>query len=380
MVDLPQLLRVRAAYAGRFDADGRHLVLVADLGGVPQVWGVPLAQQGWPELLVAPPDRAQLISVGPLSGQLVVTADVGGDEHSQLLYADGESSSWRALTDDREHIHSFGGFSPDGRTISYAANTRLSRWFDVYVRDLQTGESRRVLEHDSTNHAGPFSPDSRWLIVIRTYSNARDELWLVDLQGHEPSRQLSQPGLDAVYDGPQWSPDGRSIVCRTDLGRELAAPARIDVASGKVTFLIESALEVDEATVDPTGRRLAYAVNRDGAVDIIVRDLQTGTERSIAGLPPGALYTYWQSGLAWDKTGDQLAISWTASRASPNVFIASATTGEARQVTFAGGLQVDSNELTEPEHVTFPTFDGRQIPALYYPSSGNAANAPCVVF
>src|SRR3954467_3141518 len=120
-MDLQQLLRVRSASAGRFDADGSHLVFVADLNGVPQVWST--AQRGGqPELLVAPPDRAQTLHIGFHAGQLVVGADVGGNEHPQLLYVDAPGAAWQALTDDAEHIHSFGGFSPDGSVISYGAN------------------------------------------------------------------------------------------------------------------------------------------------------------------------------------------------------------------------------------------------------------------
>jgi hypothetical protein len=134
MVDLRQLLRVRSAFAGQFDAGGNYLVCVADLAGVPQVWGV--APHGWPELLVAPPDRAQAVYVGPRTGQLAVGADVGGNEHTQLLYLDQPGAAWRALTDDRDHIHNFGSFSRDGAVISFAANMGSTRWFDVYVRDV----------------------------------------------------------------------------------------------------------------------------------------------------------------------------------------------------------------------------------------------------
>jgi dipeptidyl aminopeptidase/acylaminoacyl peptidase len=51
----------------------------------------------------------------------------------------------------------------------------------------------------------------------------------------------------------------------------------------------------------------------------------------------------------------------------------------ARQVTFAGNLEEVVSELTEPEHVRYPTFDGREIPALFYPSP-KGGSAPCVVF
>jgi dipeptidyl aminopeptidase/acylaminoacyl peptidase len=379
MLDLRQLLLVRSAYAGRFDASGQHLAFVADLAGVPQAWGV--AEKGWPELLLAPPDRVQTIHPGPRSGQLVVGADIGGNEHTQLLYSQEPGDPWRTLSINLERIHSFGGFSSDGATISFAANTRTPRWFDIYLQDLATGEVRCLLEHDSTNHAGPFSPDGRWLIVVRSFSNTHDELWLIDVHGIDPPRLLSKPDEVAVYERPEWSPDGRSIYALSDAGRDLAAPARLDVATGQFRFVVEPDVEVDETALDPTGHRLAYVLNRDGEAEIVIRALESGAERTIGGLPPGALYTYWQNGLAWDPAGEQLAISWTASRASPNVYINSGSDPNAHQATRAGGLHVDPRKLPEPEHVQYPTFDGRQIPALYYAAgSGTVGPPPCVVF
>ncbi|MGI9144983.1 MAG: alpha/beta fold hydrolase [Chloroflexota bacterium] len=378
MVDLRQLLRVRSAYAGRFDASG-YLVFVADLGGVPQAWGVD--GSGWPELLVAPPDRAQTVDPGPRSGQLVVGADVGGNEHTQILYADGgPGAAWRALTDNPDRIHVFGSFAPNAATISFAANTRNQRWFDIYLCDLDTGQTRCVLEHDSTNQAGPFSPDGRWLAVVRSFSNAHKELWLVDTQDRQQPRLLTPPDQDATYERPEWSSDGRSLFCLTNAGREFAAPAQLDVASGRMTFVVEPDLDVDEASLDPTGQRLAYGLNRDGETQIVVRTLASGSERIVAGLPPGALYECLQHALAWDPSGQRLAISWTASRANPNVFVASVADHQARPVTRAGGLGVDISQLPEPEHVQYPSFDGRQIPALFYSALPTPDPAPCVVF
>ncbi|HEX8967591.1 MAG TPA: S9 family peptidase, partial [Chloroflexota bacterium] len=359
---------------------GAYLTCIADLNGVPQVWGV--GRDAWPELVAAPPDRAQTIHVGPRNGQLVLGADIGGNEHTQLLYVDGPGSAWRSLTDAPDHIYTFGSFSPDGASIAYAANTRSTRWFDLYLRDLQSGQTRCILQDDSSNRAGPISPDGRWLVAVRVFSNAHHELWLVDLHGAQRPRLLigPEPGTEAVYERPEWSPDGRAIYCLSDQDRELAAPARIDVASGALSFVVEPEVEVDETALDPTGRRLAYALNRDGEADILIRELGTGAERRISGLPAGALYAYWQHALAWDPSGQQLAISWTSSRASPNVYVASVVDAQARQATFAAGLGLDSAELIEPEHVRYPSFDGREIPALFYASPAGTRGAPCVVF
>ena len=172
MADLQQLLRVRSAYAGRFDAQG-YLVFVADLAGVPQVWGV--GETGWPELLVAPPDRAQTVHPRPASRPARRRCRHRRQRALAALYVDAPGAAWRALSHDPDVIHSAGAFTADGTTFSFAANSRTQRWFDVYVLDLATGETRRVLEHDSTNRAGPFSPDGRWLVVARSHSTSHDE-------------------------------------------------------------------------------------------------------------------------------------------------------------------------------------------------------------
>ena len=76
--------------------------------------------------------------------------------------------------------------------------------------------------------------DGRWLIVTRAFSNARQELWLVDLTGAESPRLLTRAGEEAVYEGPQWSSTGEYLYCVSDFERECPAPARIRLETGEL--------------------------------------------------------------------------------------------------------------------------------------------------
>ena len=63
------------------------------------------------------------------------------------------------------------------------------------------------------------------LKVERAANPAAADFRLVDVEGQHQPRLLTAPG-EAIYDRPEWSPDGDSLYCLSDLGREMAAPAK----------------------------------------------------------------------------------------------------------------------------------------------------------
>ena len=287
------------------------------------------AEGGWPELLVAPPDRAQTIHPGPLPGSSSSAPTSAATSTPSCCTSDAPGDAWQALTDDPEHIHNFGSFSPDGASISFAANTRTGRWFDVYVRDLDFGRDAAA-SSSTTRPIGraPFSPDGALADRRSARSRTRaHELWLVDLRGGTAAALADRRRRRGQStSAPTGAPTVASSTVLTDRGRELSAPARLDVATGELTYLCR-----------------ARARRRRGRTSILpargwrTRSIATARRRSSSatlapaprsasrGLPPGALYTYWQSALAWDPPGS----SWP-SRGRPRAPARTCSSGRAR--------------------------------------------------
>ncbi|OLC55244.1 MAG: hypothetical protein AUH85_09830, partial [Chloroflexi bacterium 13_1_40CM_4_68_4] len=370
---LARLFLVRSAYGGRFDADGRTLLFVADLAGVPQAWALRTGAR-WPELLLAPRDRVQAIHPAPIPGALIADTDVGGDEQTQLVLVRGSDTS--SVVEDTAHVHRFGAWSPDGKSFAFVANTRDLRWFDVYVRDLARGTTRLVLSDDSTNAVADWSPDGARLLVQRVFSNSQHELWLLDV-ANDAARLLT--ARRARYEDARFL-DNDTVVLRTDLDRDRVGVAMLAPDIAAMTSLAAAEVEVDRVALAREARLIAYALNRDGANEVIVRSIDSGVERRVGGLPRGALYEYWQSGLAFDRQGRRLAISWTAEREGVDVFVHDVATGKTRQATQAPKAAVNPRRLAESEVVRYPTFDGREIPALWYPTLRATGTPPCVVY
>ena len=231
------------------------------------------------------------------------------------------------------------------------------------------------------NRAGPFSPDGRWLIVTRSFATSHQELWLVDLEGNDAPRLLTDADQQAQYQRPEWSPDGSALYVLTDIGQEFSAPARLDIASGKLTYLMQA--RGRHRTRWPStraGRRLAYARNCDGAAEIIIRDLSSQQRATRRGPAAGravrllaaraGLESRW---LAAGNRVDRLA-------GQPQRLDCGRTASRPGRSRSRARWTLDGEQLVEPEHVTYPTFDGRQIPALLYAPSNSSAKPPCVVF
>jgi dipeptidyl aminopeptidase/acylaminoacyl peptidase len=143
--------------------------------------------------------------------------------------------------------------------------------------------------------------------------------------------------------------------------------AYYDLATDRYSWVEEPQSDVDDLKLSEDGRVLAWLVNEEGYDRLQLRDLESGRDLT-ADLPDGARphLTGAEPPLALSPDGSHAALIVSSPRRPPEVWIVETETGRARAVTESriGGLREE--ELVEIELVSFPTFDGRDIPAWLY--------------
>ena len=357
-------LNARTATGPSFSPDGTRLSFLSDMTGVPQVWSVPV-EGGWPDQLTFYDERVSQAEYAPRAGEIVFAMDAGGNERHALYLLRRDGAEIVPLTGAPDAIHQLGGWSRDGQAIAYSANTRDARFFDVYVDTPRAPAPRRTLQHDGTNHAAGWTHDGA-VIASRYYSNMHNALFLVRPDGGEP-RLLTPDPAEALYDFPAATPEGRGLYVVSDLHHDVSALMYLDLQTLELRVIDAPEWDVEELALAPDGRRLAYTVNVDGFSELRLRD--TATE---AALPLPALPRATYAQLAWSRDGRRLALTLNGPRHNPDIWVLDLEEGRAWQVTHSARGGIPQEDLAEPEVIRYPTFDGREIPALWFTPPGPA--------
>jgi dipeptidyl aminopeptidase/acylaminoacyl peptidase len=377
-------LNARMAFGSSFSPDGQRLTFLTNITGVAEVWSIPIdmsaATPPWPEQLTFVGDRVGSASYSPTTDVLMVSADVGGSEHMQLYLLSGDGASFTSLTAKPESIYQFGDWSPDGKRFTYASNERDARYFDVYERSLETGQTRLLLQQDGTNAAGRYSRDGRFALVSRSHSNINTQLLLVDtLSGEVRSLTSGIVEGQAEHSFPSWSADGSGLYLVSNRGRQFSSLAWLDLATTEMSYLRDDAWDIQILALSDDGTHMALVFNEDGYGRLELFDVARGWDERrvlpVPALPKGVIVE-----AAWSQDGERLAITYMSATSTADIFIWDTRDERLWQATRSAVGGIPREAFVEPTLVRYPTFDGREIPAfLYLPEDGSAQDLPVLI-
>ena len=164
------------------------------------------------------------------------------------LYAIG-SGRLSKLTAGSRYDERDGVWSPDGRRIAFISNhtpdAERNIDTDVFVVAAKAGSDPRRLTRYTGADVGPlaWSPDGREIAFLRgghvknwQYQENRLAVIAADGTGHA---RVVTARFDRPIHEPQWTPEGGHVIALVTDDRN-RYPVSIDVATGKVTRLIDS--------------------------------------------------------------------------------------------------------------------------------------------
>lgn len=312
----------------------------------------------------------------PDGSSFLFLKDIGGGEWFQVYNYDVRTGHAVLFTDGKSR-NSGALWSHDGSHFAYASTLRNGRDTDIYVGvPDHPEEARRIIDADSGGWSPQdFSPDGKMLAVSRAVSAYEAALFLVDTASGE-KRPLSPQTPGVAYGHARFAPDGKTVYLITNQDSDFEQLAKMDVATHKLMILRPN-LHWDVTQFDLTrdGRRIAYIVNENGSDVLRIMNVASNSEVGLPKLPYGSI-----SDVNWHPSGSDLGFTITAARTPSDVYSIDVTTGRLDRWTYSETGGLDTSQFSEPELITWKSFDGLTISGfLYRPPKRFTGPRPVIV-
>lgn len=320
-------------------------------------------------------DSTYLVSAFPRDQRFLYTRDQGGNENNHL-YVQDPGGTERDLTPGEKLKASFSGWTHDGNGFYLQTNERDARYFDLYLYDAKTYARRLFYRNDGGYVVGPVSDDRKFLALQKTNSTADSDLYLWNAATGE-AKLLSRHDGVAAYEPSTFDRASRWLYYLTNDGSDFMRVARYELATAAREDVETSDWDVAWTFFSHDGKYRVSAINQDGRSTLHLFDGKSGAPVALPPLPSGEI-----SSVCVSDSERRLAFQLDGDRGPRNLYVYEFGARAPVRLTDTMNPQIDPEDLVEAQVVRFPSFDGLQIPNIFYrPHQATAeSRAPALVW
>jgi len=369
--DVTRFLYVRAAISPSPSPDGFQVAFVSDISGSLQLW-IASQENGWPKQLTFNEDSVRSHQWSPTGEWIAYETDRGGDERPGFYLIRPDGLIERELLAPSREFRLFGGFSPDGSKIAYST-TSGGDSFDIHILDVERGRDQRIFEGRMGLQVASWRPDGQALLITEIRGEDAFDVYLLNI-GTGELKAVFNPSERAYYGSFAWMPDGSGFFLVSDQDREFRGLAYYDVAKGILRYVEDLENDVEQVSMDRTGRYLLWTVNESGYSILHGKDLSTDSPLNVPPLPDGIIAA--GSGFgegcfgpgvgAFASNAPVVALSVCGIRVKSDVWLWDIENEETQRVTYSDTAGLDPSGFVVPEHLSFEARDGVNLYGLLY--------------
>lgn len=360
-VDVTRFLMASGPQDVSISPDGRRLAYTSTVTGQPQLWIVDTAGGAPRRLTYGLGVDGGIWS--PDGATILYGADKGGNERYGFYSITPDGRHEREIIPQSDDFTYFGDFTSDGTGLIYASTAGGRGGFDLWCAALDGSGPRQVAPGRLGLYPASIQPRGSLLLMQEARGEGAVDVSLFDLAtGQE--RSLFKPETASMYGSFAWAPDGSGFYLSSDEGREFAAVAYHDLASGQTRTVTAPDHDVVAVDLSPDGRFLVWATDEGGYHVLHGRDLTTGRDLATPDLPRGAY------NLEFARSAPTAVIRVSGPATPGEVWIWTPLDGVTHQVIAPDWAGIDPSTLILPEPVLFPARDGVPLGGLLYRPAG----------
>ncbi|ULQ55754.1 prolyl oligopeptidase family serine peptidase [Flavihumibacter rivuli] len=348
------------SYGGAsFHKDEQKIILNHNGTGIFNLYSIDLSTKAIQPLTQSAKESFFSLGYLPGSNDFLYTADQGGNENSHI-YLQSADGKIKDLTPGEKEKADFNGWNREGTTFYYSSNVRDPRMFDVYKMDRSNWQPVLLYKNEKALTPGDLSPNEQYLALSQPITTDKSELYLADLKSGTEVKLSADTGIANYYSGG-FEIDNSAFYYITNEGNEYAYLVKYDMASGKRSKYFSANWDVAGFYITMNGKYHVITLNEDGRNKVMVFDHKSGKEISLPALNEGTIQN-----ISFSPSENKMLLYVGGDRSPNDIWYYEPATGKLQQLTRALNPEINPADLVDAQVVRFKSFDGVEIPAIYY--------------
>lgn len=370
---IEQMMDNESVFGGSFSTDKSKLLVSSNRSGIYNMYTVPVT--GGELKPVTASDSASVFSISyfPKDDRMLFRMDNNGDEIFHIYLRD-TTGTHKDLTPYEGARTSFYGWAKDDKSFFFTSNKRDKRYMDLYEMDITVMKPSLIYQNDVGYNIGGISDDKTYLPLSKPINTNDSDLFAYNLKDKTLTKINSTQSANSSED---FSPDGKYLYYTTDEGAEFAYLKKFDLEAKTSEKVMERDWDIAGSYFTENGKYQVTYINEDAKNTIEVLDIASGES---IDLPSFENTSITNVGFADDEI--QMRFYAGGSHTPSNLFHYNIETKELNQLTDVLNEAIDGSHLVNAEVIRYKSFDGLEIPAIYYkPHQASAENkVPALVW
>ncbi len=353
---IEQFMDNEGIFGSSFSHDYSKLLIGSNVSGTYNAYTIPI-DGGEKTALTNSDGTVRPMTFFPADDRILYASDNDGDEIYHIFLRE-EDGTIKDLTPDEGARASMYGWTHDYTSFYYGCNKRNPQFMDVYEMNIESFESTLIFQNDGGYNFGGISNDKKYMALSKSINTNDSDLFLYDLNAKE-IKKISE--AQAGYSPSDFSTDSKDLYYTTDHGGEFQYLKKYSIADGTHEEVLKKDWDISYAYFSKTGKYRVVGVNADGKTDLSILDTQTGQEVAFPSIEGADI-----SSVNISKDEALMTFYAGSSKSTSNLYIFDLKTGKHKQLTTTLNSEIDTDDLVNATVVRYKSFDGLDIPAIYY--------------
>jgi dipeptidyl aminopeptidase/acylaminoacyl peptidase len=352
-----QMMDNESVAGGSFSPDKSKLLVSSNRSGIYNMYTIPTA--GGEMMPITQSDSSSVFSISyfPKDERMLFRMDNNGDEIYHIFVRDTDGSH-KDLTPEEGARSLFYQWSEDKSAFFYGSNKRDKRFMDLYKMDLESLTSELVYQNDDGYDVGVVSPDEKYVALSKSINTNDSDLFLHNLESKELIKINKNQSGNSSQD---FSPDGSAFYYTTDDGSEFSYLMKYTLADASYEKTLERDWDILGSYFTDNGTYQVTYINEDAKNTIEVMEVATGENIDLPTIENMEI-----TNVSFSDDETMMRFYAGGSHTPSNLFIYNLETKEQKKLTDVLNPEIQGQDLVKAEVIRYKSFDGVEIPAIYY--------------